>query len=329
MRCVSSLEEVDMSIVRKKIEIIILGLSLGCLLLIPVRPGWAKPAKASPPKSTAGKKAETRQARKDFVVSGEDKLKVRSDKLLRLLFVDVDKPIQKLMMESSELSQRILPEKEIALSEKAGMISESRMTFSPWLTLITKQPVLVIKAKKRELGIKSWKFVITDETGNILYIKKGGSRLPGHFIWDGRCRDGSLVGVGESFYYSVTMVDKADNPLFTSSKPKKLNSLAYYEKNNLHIDILSSVLFDKKMRSDLSNVGVSLMNESCDYIIKDIGRMTYITVHAMNPKLGQGQGETARKFIIDKLAIPKEDIQIKVVPARDDLMAHINIWCKR
>ncbi len=318
-----------MSIVQKKLEIIVLCLSLGCLLLISVRPGWARPVKSSQPKPVAGKETEAGQARKDFVVSGEDKLKVRSDKLLRLLFVDVDKPIQKLMVESSELSQKILPEKEIALSEKAAMISKSRMTFSPWLTLITKQPVLVIKTKKREVGIKSWKFVITDETGNILYIKKGGSRLPGHFIWDGRCRDGSLVGVGESFHYSVTMVDKADNPMFTSSKPKKLSSLAYYKKNNLQIDILSSVLFDKKIRSNLSAIGVSLMNESCDYIIKDIGRMTVITVSAVNPKLGQGQGETVRDFIVDKLAIPKEDIKIKVVPSQDEIIAHINIWCKR
>ncbi len=304
-------------------------MGLVSLLLIPVCPGWAKPDKSRPPKAVAKGEREIGQSRKDFVVSGEDKLKVRSDKLLRLLFVDVDKPIQKLMLESSELSQRILPEKEIASYEKAAMISKSRMTFSPWLTLITKQPVLVIRTKKRKLGIKSWKFVITDETGNVLYMKKGGSRLPAHFIWDGLCQDGSLVGVGESFYYSVTMVDQAGNPLFTSSKPKKLNSLAYYKKNNLHIDIVSSVMFNKKIRSNLSTIGVSLMNETCDYIIKDIGRMTIITVSAVSPKLGQGQGEAIRAFIVNKLAIPKEDIQIKVVPAQDEIMAHISIWCQR
>lgn len=318
-----------MTLIQKKFKKVLLCLSLACLLLIPVLPAGARKVKSSKPKPAPAREKEPGQERKDFVVSGEDKLRVRSDKLLRLLFVDVDKPIQKLMRESSELSQRILPEKEIALSEKAAMVSKSRMTFSPWLTLITKQPVLVIKTRKREIGIKSWKFVITDESGNILYVKKGGSRLPGHFIWDGRCQDNSLVRVGESFYYSVTMVDKADNPLFTSSKPKKLSSLAYYKKNNLHIALLSSVLFDKRIRSNLSTIGVSLMNESCDYIIKDIGRTTVITVSAVNPKLGQGQGETVREFIVAKLAIPKEDIQIKIVPAQDEIMAHVNIWCKR
>ena len=196
-------------------------LSLGVLVIV-------IPAQVIGAATTSGPQGKDKSARvkagKDFVVSGEDKLKVRSDKLMRSLFIDVDKPVQEAMQESSKLSRAILPEKELSRYEKAGMLSKSRMTFSPWLTLITKQPILVIRTQKTNMAIKSWKFTISDETGRVLYLKTGGGKLPPQYIWDGRCRDGRLLDVGESYFYSITLVDKAGNPLLTSSKIRRLNT---------------------------------------------------------------------------------------------------------
>lgn len=273
--------------------------------------------------------ANAQQAMKDFVVSGEDKLKVRSEKLLRLLFVDVDKPIQEIMMQSSELSQRILPDKALEAYERAAMVSDSHMTFSPWLTLITKQPILVIKPQRVSLEIKSWKFTISDETGNVLYTRAGGSDLPEQLVWDGFCQDGRLIGVGESFYYSITLVDKADNPLFTTSKPRKLSSLAYYQDNRLKLSLLLSILFDEKMRSDLSILGKSLLTETCDYLIKDMGRSTVIEISTTNPKLGQAQGEKIRDFIVEKLAVPADDFKINLGVTTDPLLERVDISAAR
>ncbi len=48
---------------------------------------------------------------------------------------------------------------------------------------------------------------------------------------------------------------------------------------------------------------------------------------ALEPELGQTQGETIRKFMVEKLNLPKEDIKIKVLPSQNPLTDHVNIIC--
>jgi hypothetical protein len=295
------------------------ALFLGCLGLLLLGPlaVWA----------TEAEEDANRKASSDFLVSGEDKLKVRSDKILRELFVDMDRPFQELMVQFSKSAQKILPEKFLEAYDRAGMLSASHMTFSPWLTVISKQPILVIRSPRSTLEIKSWKFQISDEAGQLLYLQDGGSSLPDSFSWDGRCRNGRLIDVGESYFYSITLVDKGDNPLITTSKPRKLDTLAFYQNNNLNVRLLSSVLFDEKMRSHFSAIGTSLMKETCDYLIKDIGRTTQITVYASDLSLGQAQGEAVRDFIVDKLALPAEDVKVVVQPSNNPLTESVAVQC--
>jgi hypothetical protein len=171
--------------------------------------------------------------------------------------------------------------------------------------------------------------VVSDETGGILFERRGGGSLPGKFIWDGRAANGRLLTPGESYFYSITIIDQAGNPLFTSSKPRQLNSLAFYENNNLNVSLLSSLIFDKAQISALSPIGQSLMNETCDYIAKDIGRLTQITVVSTNPKLGEAQGASLRQFIIRKLALPKDDVKVAVATGNDSTQDYVNIVCLR
>jgi hypothetical protein len=268
-----------------------------------------------------------RKASNDFVVSGEDKLKVRSEKILRELFVDMDRPFEDLMVQFSKSAQKILPEKFLEAYDRAGMLSASHMTFSPWLSVITKQPILVIRTPQSSLEIKNWKFQISDEAGQVLYQQDGGSSLPEVFSWDGRCRNGRLIDVGESYFYSITLIDKGDNPLITTSKPRKLDTLAYYQNNNLNVRLLSAVLFDDKVRSHFSEVGNSLMKETCDYVIKDIGRTTQITVTSADLNLGQAQGDAVKDFIVDKLALPAEDVKVVVNPSANSLTDNVAVQC--
>lgn len=313
----------------RKLTILILFLVTGILL----NQGASLAKSADQPSSnkTSDSQARSKQAMKDFVVSGEDKLKVRSEKLLRVLFVDADKPIQEIMAESAELSEKIMPDKQLASYERAAVASDSRLTFSPWLNLITKQPVLAVRPQmsKNMSDLKSWKFVISDETGQELFSQKGGSRLPAQFIWDGSVRGGGLINVGESYFYSITLTDRAGNPYFTNSKPRKLRTLAYYENNRLHLSLQSSLIFDKKIRSSLSEIGQSVLTEGCDYLIKDLGRKTLIMVHTVSPKLGQAQGEKVKKFIVDKLAIPKQDIEVKTMAINQPFLERVDIECLR
>jgi len=266
---------------------------------------------------------------KDFVVSGEDKFKVRTEKMLRNLFVDIDKPVQSLLMESSELSQRMLPDKEIMTYEMSGLTSNSSMTASPWLSLITKQPLIVVKVPQTTLAIDSWKFSVLDEAGTPLFFQQGRGRLPESFVWDGVCKDGRILETGESYYYSISLIDKSGTPHFTTSKPRRLISLAYYRNNNLNVSLLSSTLFDEKIRSQVSVLGCSLLNESCDYLIKDLGRMTVIRVSSNNPKLAQAQAETVRDFIVNKLALPKDDFKLEILPSLDPSMDSVKLECVR
>jgi hypothetical protein len=278
--------------------------------------------------SAATEEDDSKQkASADFVVSGEDKLKVRSEKILRDLFVDMDKPFQELMVKFSKSAQKILPDKYLETNDRASMMSSSHMTFSPWLMLITKQPILVIRSPQLSMEIKKWKFQISDEAGQVLYQQDGGSSLPESFSWDGRCRNGRLIDVGESYFYSITLIDKGDNPLVTTSKPRKLSSLAFYQSNNLNIRILSAVLFDDKIRSRFSSVGTSLMKETCDYLIKDIGRTTQITVTASDLSLGQAQGDKVKEFIVEQLALPAEDVKVVVNPSANPLTDNVAVQC--
>jgi hypothetical protein len=199
------------------------------------------------------------------------------------------------------------------------------------LDLITKQPILAIRPQNmRNIPqLKSWKFVISDETGNELFLRQGGSRLPEQFLWDGSVKGGGLINVGESYFYSIILIDRAGNPLLTNSKPRKLKSLAYYENNRLHISLLSSLIFDKKIRSSISEIGGAVLTESCDYLIKDLGRKTVIDVHTTSPKLGRAQGEKVKGFIVDKLAIPKDTIEVKLSTINDPFLERVDIECQR
>lgn len=225
-------------------------------------------------------------------------------------------------------SLRIRYDKLISGYAKGAIARASRMTGSPWLRLITKPPILEIKTLKRNMDLESWKFIVSHERGNILFSQTGESRLPEKLIWDGVGPDGRRLNVGERFQYSIIMVKPGGKPLSTTQKLEMLTSLVVYQNNNLHINLLSSILFNKKTSSNLSSLGVSFMNESCDYILKNMRRTINIAVTALAPELGQAQGETIRKFIVEKLYLPQEDIKIKVFPSQNPLTDHVNIICR-
>ncbi|MCK5219465.1 tetratricopeptide repeat protein [bacterium] len=224
-------------------------------------------------------------------------------------------------------SLRIRYDKLISGYVKGAMTSASLMTGSPWLTLISKPPILEIKSPKRNVILESWKFTVSTDGGNILYTQTGGDRLPQKFIWDGVDRDGRQLNVGEHFQYSITLVKPGGKPFSASHKPKTLTSLVYHQNNNLHISLLSSLLFNKKTTSNLSSIGASFMKESCDYIIKNIRRTINIEITAVEPLSAQAQGKTIRKYIVDKLNLPEEDINLKVLPSQNPLTDHVNIIC--
>ncbi|MCK5241368.1 hypothetical protein KAR34_02840, partial [bacterium] len=187
----------------------------------------------------------------------------------------------------------------------------------PWLNLITWSPVMVIHPQNPKRDLKSWRFTVLDRNKTILYLQEGNAPLPKKIAWDGKKRDGDRIGIGELFYYGMHLVDRSGQTLSTNSRPKKINSLAYIQNQDLYIHMLNELLFEEAEGKIFSELGTSLLRESCSAVIRHMGKKVYVNVRVRKQAVGESQGNGIKLFILQRLQLPGEDIEVtvEIVPA--------------
>ena len=99
--------------------------------------------------------------------------------------------------------------------------------------------------------------------------------------------------------------------LFTS------DSLAYIQNQDLYIHMLNELLFEEAEGKIFSELGTSLLRESCSAVIRHMGKKVYVNVRVRKQAVGESQGNGIKLFILQRLQLPGEDIEVtvEIVPA--------------
>jgi TolA-binding protein len=198
---------------------------------------------------------------------------------------------------------------------KANVMSDSRVPSSPWLTIITRPPVLDIQTQKRESDLKSWKFEVYNGNNNVVFYQTGSDQLPERFIWTGQKTDGQWVEAGDRFYYSIQLVNAMGKSLATASEPRQLNAMLNKQEDRFEITLRSAIVFEEELKTRLSVIGNSVMNECCDYMFQKMGNNIILIMETRDVEIGKAQAEVLQTQIINKLGVSKGVFKINVKAA--------------
>jgi outer membrane protein assembly factor BamD (BamD/ComL family) len=262
---------------------------------------------------------------KDAIAADTSDMDANSEKLVRFYTRDMNQPIQNKLLQASVFSRNQLPANQILKYETAQIYSNSRKTELPWLSLITWSPVMVIQPQKPKRDLQSWRFTVQDKNNSMLYLQEGKPPLPKKIIWDGKRRDGEWVRIGEPFYYSMHLIGRDGKTISTDSELKRVNSLAYRQQRELNIQLLSELVFERSEIRTFSELGTSLLKESCSAVIGAMGSKIYVTVRAHEEASGKSQANMIKLFIRKRLQLADQDVEVAVETVPVNIVERITL----
>jgi hypothetical protein len=241
----------------------------------------------------------------DITITGEDKLKVKTDKP----FIEIKMDINEVVKSTIETERKFLEKspKLINLQESVPKTLISSQTAMPYLTAIIREPIARFSLKILGVKVNTWEFIVTDSKGKV-FKKFTGKGAPPPFIeWSGRNPDNKVVKVGNTYSYLVNTMDEAGNPRTLIGSPFVINSLLHQEEDGLYVSISRKKLFEiERNRTKFIEDNVPLLKETSDYIKENHNLITRIDVYGENQPLALEQAKTAAKYFTDELILPAD-----------------------
>ena len=124
--------------------------------------------------------------------------------------------------------------------------SAPRLTLSPenqWADFVSKKSFDFNLITADQIGIKSWKVELQDESGRVLKTFSGPGQPPDQVAWNGETNDGKSLEPGSLVKGTFTVVDRAGNLAVTDPVAVQLAPPAFSSNQQMTLK-LTSVLFD-------------------------------------------------------------------------------------
>jgi|GEM_PF-6772701 len=197
------------------------------------------------------------------------------------------------------------------VAEQRASLSISMLAGSPWLSMIAQPPVLVVHPQTTSIRFAAWQFTVSNLGGTTWYKATGGSSLPAQFAWDGRLPDGGVVGLGQKFMVTMSLLDTSGKTLYTTTRVSQLNNLAYHDSGGFRIELLAAMLFASGRNGEISLLGQSLMREAGDLVLEETDGKIRIEATAARINDADLRARCVKETLVRNLGLAPEDVQVQ------------------
>jgi len=257
-----------------------------------------KPEGAGAVKKTSGRI-------EDVTVAVEDKLKMKSEKPLLELKMNINEAV----LATINTEKKFL-EKSPALSELKEAVPKmlaSRQVASPYLVYFVKEPIASFSL--RDFGFKTatWQLIVTDSKGKTFKKFEGKGKPPEVIEWSGRSTVNKVIKVGNAYSYLINLVDQAGNPKTVIGSPFVVHQLVHQESDGLYISVTRKKIFDiEKEKTKLLEDGIPVLKEMSDYLKENFNLAFSIEVHGEDAATAGEQARVLAQYFSETLILPEK-----------------------
>lgn len=287
------------------------GLTLLISIVLSLTCSFAQQIQLPQPQTTPEKPSSKPAASgklEDITITGEDKLKVKSEKPALELKMDINE----IVLPTIETERKFLEKSPnlTNLQESVPKMLMTNKTANPYLIAIIREPIADFSLKVLSGKVETWELIVTDSKGKIFKKFEGKGIPPLSIEWSGRNQENKIVKVGNAYSYLVNFTNEAGNPRTLIGAPFTIHALLHQEQDGLFISITRKKLFDvEKEKTKLIDENVVLLKESLDILKENFNLPIKVEVYGENSTVATEQSKVVAKYLIDSLVLPEECIK--------------------
>ena len=260
-----------------------------------------KPEAAAPAKKSSGRID-------DVTVTGEDKLKVKSEKPL----LEIKMNINEAVLPTIDTEKKFL-EKSPALFDLKDavpkMLSSQQVAF-PYLLIFVKEPIASFSLKAVGFKTATWELIVTDSKGKTFKKFEGKGKPPEIIEWSGRNAANKIIKVGNPYSYLINLVDQAGNPRTVIGSPFVIHQLVHQENDGLYVSVTRKKIFDvEKEKTKILEDGIPILKEMSDYLKDNFTLSATVEVYGEEAGVAGEQAKILAQYFSDTLILPEKNIK--------------------
>jgi hypothetical protein len=300
-------------------KIIITTLSLIIFFLIY---GFAEEPKPPQSQTTSEKKAsqvDSSGKLEDVTITGEDKLKVKSEKP----YLELKMDINEVVLPTIETERKFLEKSPNLVNPEEDIpnMLMTNLTANPYLIAIIREPIANFSLRIVGTKVATWELVVTDAKGKVFKKFEGKGTPPPSIEWSGRNNENKIIKVGNPYSYLVNFTDEAGNPRTLVGAPFVIHALLHQEKDGLYLSFTRKKLFNvEREKTKLIDENIHLLKEALDILKENFNLSMKVEVYGENSTIATEQAKVVAKYITDSLILP--DDYVKYVGYEDTIENH-------
>ncbi|MFH1824193.1 MAG: hypothetical protein ABH873_03090 [Candidatus Firestonebacteria bacterium] len=244
----------------------------------------------------------------DITITGEDKLKVKSEKP----YLELKMDLNEIVLPTIETERKFLEKSPnlVNLQESVPKFLMTGGTANPYLIAMIKEPIANFSLNVLGIKVAAWELIVTDSKGKVFKKFEGKGVPPSSIEWSGRNQEDKVVKVGNAYSYLVNFTDEAGNPRTLIGAPFVIHSLIHQEENGLFISITRKKLFNvEKEKTKLIDENIVLLKESLDILKENFNLSIKVEVYGENSTMATEQSKVVAKYLTDSLILPEDRIK--------------------
>ena len=169
-------------------------------------------------------------------------------------------------------------------------------------------------------GIKGWKLTITDKNGKPFKTFSGTEIIPDSIIWDGKGDKGEMPESGETYMYSLIVVDNSGRKVQTSIQTIEIAVKYVVETRgivmNLNVEFDSGMATIKPESSKILKKASLILQQYPSAKVSIEGHTDNIPLRKgklfkNNIELSKARAESVKKFFVKNLGIDENRLSTK------------------
>ena len=268
-----------------------------------------QPAAEETTKESTPAKAKKASGRIDDVtVTGEDKMKVKSEKPL----LELKMNINEVALPTIDTEKKFL-EKAPALTDYRDAVPKmlsSQQIAAPYLAVFVKEPIASFSLKTIGFKAATWELIVTDSKGKTFKKFEGKGKLPETIEWSGRNVANKIIKVGNPYSYIINLVDQSGNPRTVIGAPFVIHQLVHQEDQGFYISVTRKKIFDvEKEKTKILEDGLPVLKEMSDYLKENFTLQARVEVYGEDTLVAAEQAKAVAQYFSETLILPEKNFK--------------------
>jgi hypothetical protein len=266
-----------------------------------VTPEAKKQESAGPAKKTSG-------SLDDVTVTGEDKLKVKSEKPLLEIKMNLNEAVLSTLDTEKKFLEKS-PELSVLRDAVPKILASPQVAF-PYLSVFVKEPIANFSLKAMAFDTATWELIVTDSKGKTFKKFEGKGKPPEVIEWSGRNTANKMINVGNPYSYLINLLNQAGNPRTIIGSPFVIHYLVHQESYGLYVSVTRNKIFDvEKEKTKILEDGMPVLNEISDYLKDNFTLSSSIEVYGEEAGVAGEQAKTLAQYFMNTLLLPAKNIK--------------------